>query len=69
MIRGVLFDWRGTVVADPPVEWWVATALARLGRNRGDAPAIVEGLDAASGTADVPGNLRVAPGLLDAAQV
>jgi HAD superfamily hydrolase (TIGR01493 family) len=48
VIRGVLFDWRGTLVADPPDQWWVATALERLGRNRADAPAVVEALDAAS---------------------
>jgi len=48
MIRGVLFDWRGTLVADPPDEWWVAKALQRLGRDRADAPAVVEALDAAS---------------------
>ena len=50
MIRGVLFDWRGTLVADPPEEWWVATALERLGRNGADAPAVVEALEAASRT-------------------
>jgi len=48
VIRGVLFDWRGTLVADPPDDWWVATALERLGRNRADVPAVVEALDAAS---------------------
>ena len=53
MIRGVLFDWRGTLVADPPEEWWVATALERLGRNGADAPAVVEALEAASRTAEV----------------
>src|SRR5437588_2704475 len=53
MIRGVLFDWRGTLVADPPDEWWIATALERLGRNGADAPAVVEALEAASRTAEV----------------
>ena len=53
MIRGVLFDWRGTLVADPPDEWWVTTALERLGRNRADAPAIAAALDAASRTPEV----------------
>jgi HAD superfamily hydrolase (TIGR01509 family) len=31
-LRAVLFDWRGTLVHDPPHEWWVATALTRAGR-------------------------------------
>jgi HAD superfamily hydrolase (TIGR01509 family) len=48
MIRGVLFDWRGTLVADPADEWWVGTALERLGRKRARAPAVVAALDAAS---------------------
>jgi HAD superfamily hydrolase (TIGR01509 family) len=30
--RAVLFDWRGTLVHDPPHEWWVARALERAGR-------------------------------------
>ena len=47
MIRGVLFDWRGTLVADPPDEWWVATALERMGRSRADTSAVAEALDAA----------------------
>jgi HAD superfamily hydrolase (TIGR01509 family) len=33
--RAVLFDWRGTLVDDPPDEWWVRTALARVGRDTG----------------------------------
>jgi HAD superfamily hydrolase (TIGR01509 family) len=32
-IRGVLFDWRGTLIRDPDDSWWVRTALARTGRN------------------------------------
>ena len=32
-VKAVLFDWRGTLVLDPPTEWWVERALARLGRN------------------------------------
>jgi phosphoglycolate phosphatase-like HAD superfamily hydrolase len=32
-IRGVLFDWRGTLIRDPEDSWWVRTALARVGRN------------------------------------
>ena len=31
--RGVLFDWRGTLVVSPTVEEWVAEALRRLGRS------------------------------------
>jgi len=32
----VLFDWRGTLVDDPPDEWWVREALLRAGREAGD---------------------------------
>jgi HAD superfamily hydrolase (TIGR01509 family) len=32
----VLFDWRGTLVDDPPDEWWVRSTLARTGRDAGD---------------------------------
>jgi HAD superfamily hydrolase (TIGR01509 family) len=31
-MRAVLFDWRGTLVHDPPPDWWVKRALVRLGR-------------------------------------
>jgi len=31
--RAVLFDWRGTLVDDPPDEWWVRAALTRTGRD------------------------------------
>jgi HAD superfamily hydrolase (TIGR01509 family) len=48
MFRAVLFDWRGTLVADPPDEWWVATAIERLGRNEAMVSVIVDALDAAS---------------------
>src|SRR5262249_45723052 len=47
MLRGVLFDWRGTLVVDPPDEWWVATALERIGRDPIDAAMLVDALDAA----------------------
>jgi phosphoglycolate phosphatase-like HAD superfamily hydrolase len=30
--RGVLFDWRGTLVVSSTVEQWAAAALRRLGR-------------------------------------
>jgi FMN phosphatase YigB (HAD superfamily) len=33
MIDGVLFDWRGTLVRDPELDWWVRTALRRLGEE------------------------------------
>ena len=33
MIRGVLLDWRGTLVRDPDPEWWVQSALRRLQRE------------------------------------
>lgn len=35
--RGVLLDWRGTLVVAPTYRWLVATALARLGRRVADA--------------------------------
>ena len=35
--RAVLFDWRGTLVDDPPDEWWVRAALSRVGRTAADA--------------------------------
>jgi HAD superfamily hydrolase (TIGR01509 family) len=31
-----LFDWRGTLVHDPPPEWWVGAALAGVGRSGDD---------------------------------
>jgi HAD superfamily hydrolase (TIGR01493 family) len=48
MIRGVLFDWRGTLVADPPDEWWITRAFERLARNQTEATAVVEALRAAA---------------------
>ena len=33
--RAVLLDWRGTLVDDPPDEWWVRAALQRVGRDAG----------------------------------
>ena len=44
---GCCFDWRGTLVADPPDEWWVGIAVDRLGRNRAEVPGLVDALDAA----------------------
>jgi HAD superfamily hydrolase (TIGR01509 family) len=36
-IRGVLFDWRGTLVDDPDDAWWVRTALERIERDPDEA--------------------------------
>jgi hypothetical protein len=36
-LDAVLFDWRGTLVHDPPHEWWVHRALSRAGRAADDA--------------------------------
>jgi HAD superfamily hydrolase (TIGR01549 family) len=49
-IRGVLFDWRGTLVRDPDDAWWVRAALARVGRNvdESEVAALVRRLQAAS---------------------
>ena len=35
--RGVLLDWRGTLVVAPTYRWLVVTALARVGRRAADA--------------------------------
>jgi FMN phosphatase YigB (HAD superfamily) len=40
--RGVLLDWRGTLVVAPTLEWLVRTALERLGRDA--ASSSVDGL-------------------------
>jgi HAD superfamily hydrolase (TIGR01509 family) len=32
-VEAVLFDWRGTLVLDPPTGWWVERAVALLGRD------------------------------------
>jgi HAD superfamily hydrolase (TIGR01509 family) len=58
MIRGVLFDWRGTLVADPPDEWWVATALERLARDGVAASAVVEALHVASRIPEVADQMQ-----------
>jgi FMN phosphatase YigB (HAD superfamily) len=44
--EAVLFDWRGTLVADPEDEWWVRRAFARLDRVASTAKVgkVVEGL-------------------------
>lgn len=49
-IRGVLFDWRGTVIRDPDDSWWVRTALDRIGRTVDESEVVdlVRRLQAAS---------------------
>jgi FMN phosphatase YigB (HAD superfamily) len=49
-VRGVLLDWRGTLVVAPTYPWLVRTALQRLGRPQGDDA--VERVLARLGTAD-----------------
>lgn len=55
--RGVLFDWRGTLVVGPTFEGWVAEALRRLGRpHEGDATAgIAARLERTGDDLDAPG--------------
>lgn len=55
--RGVLFDWRGTLVVSPTVESWTAEALQRLGRPTvgGEAAGIAARLARAEEDLDVPG--------------
>jgi hypothetical protein len=53
VLRGVLFDWRGTLVADPPNEWWLCKAMERLGRDADGLGQLVDALDAASRNDDV----------------
>jgi HAD superfamily hydrolase (TIGR01509 family) len=54
-ITGVLFDWRGTLVADPEDQWWVRRAFARLGRQASpnEVGKVVEGLALAGELDDV----------------
>ena len=51
--RAVLFDWRGTLVHDPPDEWWVRNALLRAGRAADNAR-VIELCDALAEAADLP---------------
>ncbi len=44
----MLFDWRGTLVADPPDEWWVTKAMTRLGRDPSEITSVVAALDVAA---------------------
>jgi HAD superfamily hydrolase (TIGR01509 family) len=54
-LRAVLFDWRRTLVHDPPDEWWIARALDALGRATDDAAVatLCEGLRTAARLAEV----------------
>jgi HAD superfamily hydrolase (TIGR01509 family) len=56
-VRGVLFDWRGTLVVSPTVEQWVAEALRRLGRPADERAvgAIAPRLADAEDELDAPG--------------
>ncbi len=60
-LRAVLFDWRLTLVHDPPDEWWVSTALERAGRAA-DESAVAAWCDALRRAASLP---EVAAGELD----
>jgi HAD superfamily hydrolase (TIGR01509 family) len=60
VLRGVLFDWRGTLVADPPDEWWLCKAMERLGRDTDDLGELGDALDAASRNDDVAHAMRSA---------
>ena len=55
--RGVLFDWRGTLVVSPTFEGWIAEALRRIGRPHDDdaAAGIAARLERAGDAFDVPG--------------
>ncbi len=55
--RGVLFDWRGTLVVSPTFEGWIAEALRRLGRPVEDETAaeIAVLLERAGEDLDAPG--------------
>lgn len=55
--RGVLFDWRGTLVVSPTFEGWIAEALRRLGRpaDADTAAEIAARLEGAGADLDVPG--------------
>lgn len=54
-MEAVLFDWRGTLVADPPHTWWLERALSGLGRQilPGHIEALATRLDAASRDSDI----------------
>lgn len=51
--RAVLFDWRGTLVHDPALAWWVGRALESVGRPV--APEMVDAMAAGlAETAELP---------------
>jgi HAD superfamily hydrolase (TIGR01493 family) len=60
VLRGVLFDWRGTLVADPPDEWWISKAIDRLGRDTAEVAGLVDALDATARNDEVAPALRSA---------
>lgn len=53
-LRGVLFDWRGTLVACPSAAEWVETALRRAGREAGPGAVerVVAAIEEAAGDPD-----------------
>jgi HAD superfamily hydrolase (TIGR01549 family) len=53
MAQGVLFDWRGTLVYDPPHEWWVSRAIKRTGRAIDDGE-VAKLCDALRRAAELP---------------
>ena len=53
--RGVLFDWRGTLVVSPTFEGWVSEALRRLGRPVDSAAEIAVRLEETADRLDEPG--------------
>lgn len=57
--RAVLFDWRGIIVHDPELDWWVGRALESLGRpvEPDVVEAAVSGLNAAE---QLPGIVEAA---------
>ncbi|HEV7523792.1 MAG TPA: HAD family hydrolase [Acidimicrobiia bacterium] len=52
-LDAILFDWRGTLVHDPPNEWWVREALLRVGRVA-DEKRVVDFSDALRRAAELP---------------
>ena len=55
MTQGVLFDWRGTLVYDPPDEWWVSSAIKRAGRafDNGEVAELCDALRRAAARPEV----------------
>ena len=65
-LDAVLFDWRGTLVDDPPDEWWVRRALERCGRAA-DEDHVAEICAALTRAADLP-EVRAATAGCDCSQ-